>query len=153
MYAFIKSNNYYCTVTVTKLIFCIVRKRRMYSFIPVNIHIVPSLALHTMTIVFSIYYTVVKPEKHVLLRLLYPITGKWQEIGDLLGVDVDTIDSLYTSSLSNQVKMSKMLQSWLDNEPTPASWGNILDIIEGPLQNKTLAIEIRQKLKISKQFS
>ena len=49
--------------------------------------------------------------------------------------------------------MSKMLQSWLDNEPTPASWGNILDIIEGPLQKKALAIEIRQKLKISKQFT
>ena len=106
-----------------------------------------------MTIVYCIYYTVVKPEKHVLLRLLYPISGKWQEIGDLLGVDVDTIDSLYTSSLSNQVKMSKMLQSWLDNEPTPASWDNILDIIEGPLQKKALALDIRQKLKISKQFS
>ena len=77
----------------------------------------------------------------------------WQEIGDLLGVDPDTIDSLSTSSLSNQVKMSKMLQSWLDNEPTPASWGNILDIIEGPLQKKALAIEIRQKLKMSKQLS
>ena len=77
----------------------------------------------------------------------------WQEIGDLLGVDPDTIDSLSTSSLSNQVKMSKMLQSWLDNEPTPASWGNILDIIEGPLQKKSLAIEIRQKLKMSKQLS
>ena len=103
-----------------------------------------------MTVVFSIYFTVVKPEKHVLLRLLYPISGKWQEIGDLLGVDVDTIDSLYTSPLSNQVKMSKMLQSWLDNEPTPVSWGNILDIIEGPLQKNALAIEIRQKLKISR---
>ena len=98
-------------------------------------------------------FTVVKPEKHELLRLLYPITGKWQEIGELLGVDVDTIDSLYTSSLSNQVKMSKMLQSWLDNEPTPASWDNILDIIEGPLQKRALALGIRQKLKISKQLT
>ena len=94
-----------------------------------------------------------KPEKHILLRLLFPINGKWQEIGDLLGVDADTIDSLATSSLSNQVKMSKMLQSWLDNKLTPVSWHNILDIIEGPLQKKALADEIRQKLKISKQFS
>ena len=89
----------------------------------------------------------------MLLRLLFSINGKWQEIGDLLGVDPDTIDSLSTSSLSNQVKMSKILQSWLDNEPTPVSWDYILDIIEGPLQKKALAIEIRQKLKISKQFS
>ena len=49
--------------------------------------------------------------------------------------------------------MSKVLQSWLDNEPTPASWDNILEIIEGPLQKNALAIEIRQKLKAGKQFS
>ena len=89
----------------------------------------------------------------MLLRLLFPINGKWQEIGDLLGVDADTIDSLGTSSSSNEVKMSKILQSWLDNEPTPASWDNILYIIEGPLQKRSIANEIRQRLKISKQFS
>ena len=44
--------------------------------------------------------------------------------------------------------MSKMLQSWLDNEPTPANWGNIIDVIDGPLQNKSLAIEILQFLGI-----
>ena len=37
-----------------------------------------------------------------------------------------------------------------DNEPSPASWDNIL---EGPLQKRALALEIRQKLKISKQFT
>ena len=42
--------------------------------------------------------------------------------------------------------MSKMLQSWLDNEPTPATWGNIIDVIDGPLQNKSLANEICQHL-------
>ena len=89
----------------------------------------------------------------MLLKLLFPINGKWQEIGDLLGVDADTIDSLGTSSFSNPVKMSKILQSWLDNEPTPASWDYILEIIEGPLQKRSIADEIRQKLKISKQFS
>ena len=40
-----------------------------------------------------------------------------------------------------------------DNEPTSASWDNILDIIEGPLQKRVLALDIRQKLKISKQFT
>ena len=96
--------------------------------------------------VFSIYFLVVKPEKHVLLKFLCPISGKWQEIGDLLGVDVDTTDHLYTSPLSSKVKMAKILQSLLDNEPTPATWENILDIVEGPLQKKALALEIRQKI-------
>ena len=44
--------------------------------------------------------------------------------------------------------MSKMLQSWLDNEPTPVTWDNIIDVIGGPLQNKSLAIEILQFLGI-----
>ena len=89
----------------------------------------------------------------MLLRLLFPINGKWQEIGGRLGVGADIIDSLATSSFSNELKMSKILQSWLDNEPTPATWDNILDIIEGPLQKRSIANEIRQKLNISKQFS
>ena len=40
--------------------------------------------------------------------------------------------------------MSKMLQSWLDNDPTPATWDNIIDVIDGPLQHKSLANEICQ---------
>ena len=67
-------------------------------------------------------------------------------MGDLLGVDSNTIESLCHSNYSDQVKMSKMLQSWLDNEPTPLTWGNIISILDGPLQKKSLAIEICQFL-------
>ena len=42
--------------------------------------------------------------------------------------------------------MSKMLQSRLDNEPTPATWDNIISILDGPLKKKLLAIEICQFL-------
>ena len=92
------------------------------------------------------YYTDKKPDKFLLLRFLSSITGKWQEIGDLLGVDPSTIDGLCHSNYSDQRKMSKMLQIWLDNEPTPVTWYNIIDILEGPLQNKPLAIEISKFL-------
>ena len=112
-----------------------------------------SLSLHTLNFVLSISFSALKPEKHALLRSLYPISGKWHEIGDLLGVDSNIIDSLSSSLVSNEIKMAKMLESWLDNEPTPASWDNILDIIEGPLQKKALAVEIRQKIKTSKHIS
>ena len=67
-------------------------------------------------------------------------------MGDLLGVDPNTIEMLCYSSFPDDVKMSKMLQSWLDNEPTPATWNNIISIIEGPLQKKSLATEICQFL-------
>ena len=92
------------------------------------------------------YYTANKPEKLVLVRLLSSITDKWEQIGDLLGVDPNTIEMLYYSNFSDKVKMSKMLQSWLYNEPTPATWDNITSILEGPLQKKSLAIEICQFL-------
>ena len=92
------------------------------------------------------YYTANRPEKHVLLRFLSSITSKWQEIGDLLGVDPNTIEELYHSNFSAQVKMSKVLQSWLDNEPTPVTWDNVISILNGPLQKKSLAIEICQFL-------
>ena len=53
---------------------------------------------------------------------------------------------LYNSNLSDQKKMSKMLQSWLDNEPTPVTWDHFISVIEGPLQMKSVAIEICQFL-------
>ena len=95
------------------------------------------------------YITASKPEKHILLRLLSPVNSKWQRIGDLLGVDSNTIQSLSTSTFSDQIKMSKMLQSWLDNEPTPVTWDNIIKVLEGPLEEKPLVYEIQQFLKPS----
>ena len=74
--------------------------------------------------------------------MLSSVTAKWQEMGGLLGVDSNTIDGLSYSNSTDEVKMSKMLQSWLDNEPTPATWGNIISVVEGPLQKKTIANEM-----------
>ena len=89
-----------------------------------------------------------KPRKHILLRMLSSVNSKWCEIGDLLGVDSYTIESMYNSFYPDQVKMSKVLQSWLDNEPTPVTWDNIINVIEGPLQKKSLAIEMRELLRL-----
>ena len=81
-----------------------------------------------------------------MLRFFSSITAKWQQIGDLLGVDPNTIEGLCYSYFPDDVKMSKMLQSWLDNEPTPVTWGNIISILDGPLQKKSIAFEICQFL-------
>ena len=80
--------------------------------------------------------------------MLSSVTAKWQEMGGLLGVGSNTIDGLSCSNFTDEVKMSKMLQSWLDNEPTPATWGNIISVVEGPLQKKTLANEMCKLLGI-----
>ena len=70
----------------------------------------------------------------------------WYELGGFLGVDTNILDGLLNLSFSDGIKMSKMLQNFLDNQPTPATWNNIIDVIEGPLQKKTLADEIRRKV-------
>ena len=80
--------------------------------------------------------------------MLSSVTAKWQVMGGLLGVDSNTIDGLSYSNFADEVKMSKMLQSWLDNEPTPTTWGNIISVVEGPLQKKTLANEMCKLLGI-----
>ena len=99
--------------------------------------------------IIFLFFAAFKPEKRMLLGLLSPVAVKWHEIGSLLGVDSDTMDSLSMANFSNEVKMSKILQSWLENEPTPATWDNIIDVLEGPLESKSLAVKIRQFLKSS----
>ena len=99
-------------------------------------------------VIIFLYFTVSRPEKNILLKLLFPLMYKWYEIGGLLGVDDNIIESLSVSIHSDGVKMSKMLQEWLDNEPSPVTWRNIIDIIEGPLQNRAMGAMIRQELNL-----
>ena len=94
------------------------------------------------------HFTVAIPDKYMLLKLLFPVSAQWDEIGGLLGVDANTINRLHTSKLTNQVKLDKILQSWFDNEPTPVTWNNVISILEGPLKKKSLAIEISKTLGI-----
>ena len=70
----------------------------------------------------------------------------WYELGGYLGVDTSILDGLLKSTYSDGVNMSKMLQNFLDNQPTPATWNNIINVIERHLQKKALADEIRQKI-------
>ena len=90
--------------------------------------------------------TDLKPQTHVLLEFLSSVSSKWYEIGALLGVDGNTLDGLLSTNLSNEVKLSKILQNWLNNKPTSTTWRRIIKIIEGPLHNNSLATDIRQYL-------
>ena len=67
-------------------------------------------------------------------------------IGGLLGVDDNTLDGLLAKDYDDHVKLSKTLQNWLNNQPTPTTWRKIIKIMEGPLQKKSLATDIREYL-------
>ena len=70
-----------------------------------------------------------KPEKNEMLEFLCPISAKWHEIGDLLGVDSNTMQGLCNSPFSNEVKLSKVLQRWIETEePTSVTWDEIIRV-------------------------
>ena len=141
-------------MTVNRLVYTDNMWHYVYNyFLFLNVVIISNLSLIYVYIYINYDYnfstfTANKPEKYILLRMLSSVTAKWQEMGGLLGVDSNTIDSLCYSNFTDEVKMSKMLQSWLDNEPTPATWGNIISVVEGPLQKKSLANEMCKLLGI-----
>ena len=93
------------------------------------------------------FATDLEPRIYVLLKFLSPVASKWYEIGTLLGVDDSTLDHLLAKDYyDDRVKLSKTLQIWLNEKPTPTTWRKIIKIMEGPLQNKSLATDIRQYL-------
>ena len=70
-----------------------------------------------------------KPEKKEMLEFLSPISAKWYEIGDSLGVDSNTMEGLCTSNFSKEVKLSKVLQRRLEDPgPTSLTWDEIIHV-------------------------
>ena len=78
--------------------------------------------------------------------------ASWRSIGDGLGVSYSYLQGLAKSNMSNQAKLSCVLQNWLEmddhGEGAPITWNTILDVIKGPLvQTKALAMSIYEYLK------
>ena len=88
------------------------------------------------------------PEKTPLLELLSAVKDKWYEIGVLLGVPECDLNGLTTGNLSNTVKLSKVLQKWINMRNNPVQWKIVIAVVEGPVvQNKDLGLRIRQFLE------
>ena len=88
-----------------------------------------------------------------VLNQLIPISSKWYVIGVGLQVNVNYLESMANSKLSNQVKLGKVIQRWLDmdgqDEGAPVTWNALIDVIKGPLvQNKALALTIHAYLRL-----
>ena len=93
-----------------------------------------------------------KPIKKDVLKQLVCVDAKWREIGNGLGVDPNFLDGLETSSISNQIRLDKVLQKWIDmngHPPcSPVTWKAILEALkEDLLQKHDLAEKIYQDLK------
>ena len=68
------------------------------------------------------YFTEAKSAKYEFLKVLSSINNNmWYELGGFFGIDTSILDGLLNCPYFDGVKMSKVLESWLDNEPTPAT--------------------------------
>ena len=89
-----------------------------------------------------------KPQKFDLQRLLAPIEYRWRIIGEALQIDHGTIMSLETNvTYDNTLRLSHILQIWMDQKPAFVSWRTIIEAIEKPpVNNSAIAELIRQFL-------
>ena len=94
-----------------------------------------------------------RPEKIDLLNQLASIKAKWSELGEGLCVDDGDIESIRLSNLSDQGKLSAVLQKWMDTMKSPVTWEKMIEVVQGPLvQKATVAVQIRSFLSQEDTF-
>ena len=98
-----------------------------------------------------------EPKKVHLQRVLGPIEYKWREIGEALEIPDGRIQSIDHDARYNDTrKLSEVLQTWIDTQPSDVTWKNLIDVItEYPVNEPVLAKTIPDFLanpKISSKY-
>lgn len=88
------------------------------------------------------------PEKHDLVELLADYNFMYFEIGEYLKVPNATLMGLKHSVDPNMVKLSQVLQKWIETQRSDYTWKTILDMIRSKTfgGNVELLEEIEEKL-------
>ena len=89
-----------------------------------------------------------EPEKIDLMRLLNPVMYMWRSIGEQLLLRHGDIMSIeYNPAYNDTVRLSQVIQLWIEMRPCEVSWRKIITVVkEPPINNVNLAIEICQFL-------
>ena len=82
-----------------------------------------------------------EPKKVHLQRVLGPIKHKWREIGEALEIPDGRIQSIdHDPHYNDSNKLSEVLQTWIDTQPSDVTWRNLIDVItEYPVNESVLA--------------
>ena len=88
------------------------------------------------------------PEKHDLVELLADYNFMYYEIGVYLKVPNATLMGLQRSRESDTVKLSQVLQKWIETQRSDYIWKTIIDMIKSKTfgDNVDLLKEIEEKL-------
>ena len=97
-----------------------------------------------MPLVIFFFSTDKSPEKLDLQELLDPIAYKWRTIGEVLKVDHGSIMSVENNvAYSDTVRLSHILQLWMEQNPCSVTWRTIIDAIKKPpVKNSAIANKI-----------
>ena len=92
--------------------------------------------------IILIKYQVRNEEKE--FRLIQMIQHKWYDIGTLLGVPMNTIDSHKT----NEEKCQDVLKKWMekDSPEYPVEWDGLIKVLQD-VQMRVVAQELKEALK------
>ena len=95
----------------------------------------------------TFYLTDQVPNVHDVLKLLASISAHWQEIGLSLAVCSNDLEKIQQVPDSAEVKLSKVINTWINTKSSPITWENVISSIEGPIvSNKKKGDEIRKYL-------
>ena len=77
-----------------------------------------------------------------------PIKDKWYLIGDSLEVNTGELESLKISNNSTEMNLSTVINKWLDEKSSKATWKALLKEVEGPIiNNRQISDDIHTFLK------
>ena len=80
-----------------------------------------------------------------LHRLLSPISYDWYRVGLALYVRDGVLMSLDQSNFSNSMRLSRVIQSWIDTQSTPVTWETVILAVESPIvDNMKVAAKLRE---------
>ena len=87
------------------------------------------------------------PVQLTLINLLANVSNKWKEIGVALNVEQNFLDGLSKSLDSNEIKLTKVIENWMNTQSSHATWETVISAIEGPIvNNKNKADELRHHI-------
>ena len=76
------------------------------------------------------------------------ICNEWYIIGVRLEIENGDLESLNTSNHHDNVKLSQILQLWMERMTKPVTWNTILEVIGSPsIQKKSVVMEIEEFLE------
>ena len=92
------------------------------------------------------------PDKHDLLEMLVDIKHLWYNIGIALRVPHTELMSLLHSATPDLLRLSSVLQCWIDKRTTEVTWNSIITATKSKIVGQTtISDEIRRHVLSSSQ--